>query len=79
MSSVLDPWTYLNVLFRPTHPRPDPNGRSVSTKEEEKKKRPAEGDWFSKNDLRWESNLGFFKPNKRFAFFDIILQLLIPK
>lgn len=37
MSSVLDPWTYLNVLFRPTHPRPDPNGRSVSTKEEKKK------------------------------------------
>lgn len=34
MSSVLDPWTYLNVLFRPTHPRSGPIGRSVSTKEE---------------------------------------------
>lgn len=78
MSSVLDPWTYLNVLFRPTHPRSGPIGRSVSTKEEEEK-RPIGGNWFSKNDLRWESNLSFFKPNKRFAFFDIILQLLIPK
>lgn len=62
VSRVLDPWTYLNVLFRSNPPPRQAERPSVSIFK--KKKEANAGKLIVRNDLRWESNLSFFEPNE---------------